>query len=116
MSLHNHIDYIELPANDLGAARRFYSEAFDWNFNDYGPSYAGFAYSGADREAGGIFSGADHTLAPLAILYSDHLELSEERVRSAGGKIVKPIYSFPGGRRFHFADPCGNELAVWSDK
>jgi predicted enzyme related to lactoylglutathione lyase len=116
MSLHNRIDYFELPANDLVAARRFYSGAFDWTFNDYGPSYAGFAYATADREAGGIASDSGHIRAPLAILYSDHLELSEERVRSAGGKIVKSIFSFPGGRRFRFTDPCGNELAVWSDK
>ena len=96
MSLHNRIDYFELPANDLTAARRFYSAAFDRSFKDYGPSYAAFAYSGAGREAGGISSDADHAHAPLAILYSDHLELSEEKVRSAGGKIVKPIFS-PGG-------------------
>jgi len=74
------------------------------------------AHAGADREAGGISDDADHTRSPLAILYSDNLEASEQKVRSAGGKIVKPIFSFPGGRRFHFTDPSGNELAVWSDK
>lgn len=116
MSLHHRIDYFELPTNDLGTAKRFYSGAFDWHFSDYGPSYAGFAYPNAEREAGGISSDADHTRAALAILYSDNLELSEEKVRSAGGRIVKPIFSFPGGRRFHFTDPSGNELAVWSDK
>ena len=116
MSRHHRIDYFELPASDLAAAKSFYSSVFDWSFTDYGPSYAGFGYPGADREAGGISSDADHTRTPLAILYSDNLELSEQKVRSAGGKIVKPISSFPGGRRFHFTDPSGNELAVWSDR
>jgi len=116
MSRHHHIDYFELPARELAATKGFYSAAFEWNFTDYGPSYAGFTYPGTDRESGGINGIADHTGAPLAILYSDNLELSEEKVRSAGGKIVKPIFAFPGGRRFHFTDPAGNELAVWSDK
>ena len=116
MSQHHHIDYFELPAPDLAAAKSFYSSAFDWSFTEYGPSYAGFTPTGAGREAGGITSDPDHARAPLAILYSDNLEQSEQRVRSAGGKIVKPIFSFPGGRRFHFTDPAGNELAVWSNK
>ena len=110
------IDYFELRAADLAGAKRFYSAAFGWNFTDYGPSYAGFGYPGADREAGGISADPEHTHAPLAILYSDDLEASETRVKRAGGTIVKPIFSFPGGRRFHFTDPAGNELAVWSDK
>lgn len=116
MNRHHRIDYFELPANDLTSSKRFYSEAFAWNFNDYGPGYAGFSYSGADREAGGISVDKDHTRDALAVLYSDNLELSEEKVRAAGGKIIKPIFSFPGGRRFHFTDPSGNELAVWSEK
>ena len=116
MSRHHRIDYFELPATDLAAAKRFYSAAFDWRFTDYGPNYAGFGYAGADRESGGISNDPDHTRDPLAILYSDNLEASEQRVQLAGGTIVKPIFSFPGGRRFHFADPSGNELAVWSDK
>lgn len=116
MSLHHRIDYFELSTTDLPASKRFYSEAFGWNFTDYGPGYTGFRYPDTEREAGGISGGAEHTRGPLAILYSDNLELSELKVRSAGGKIVKPIFSFPGGRRFHFADPSGNELAVWSEK
>jgi predicted enzyme related to lactoylglutathione lyase len=116
MSVHHRIDYFELPASDVSAAKQFYSAAFDWRFNDYGPGYAGFTYPGLEREAGGISGDADHTHTVLAILYSDSLELSEQKVRSAGGRIVKPIFSFPGGRRFHFTDPAGNELAVWSDK
>lgn len=116
MSLNHRIDYFELSAADLPNAKRFYSAAFGWNFSDYGPSYAGFRYSDADREAGGISAGNAQTHGPLAILYSDNLEASEQSVRSAGGEIVKPIFSFPGGRRFHFTDPSGNELAVWSDR
>lgn len=115
MSQHHRIDYFELSANDLAAVKRFYSGAFDWIFIDYGPGYAGFRYPGAEREAGGI-SADTETRAPLGILYSDNLEASEQKVRAAGGTIVKPIFSFPGGRRFHFTDPGGNELAVWSDK
>jgi predicted enzyme related to lactoylglutathione lyase len=116
MSVHHRIDYFELPASDLSAAKRFYSAAFDWHFSDYGPGYAGFSYASGEREAGGISGDTDHTRTTLAILYSDNLELSEQKVRSAGEKIVKPIFSFPGGRRFHFTDPSGNELAVWTDK
>ena len=116
MSLHHRIDYFELPATDLAAAKRFYSAAFSWTFTDYGPSYTAFGYAGAGREAGGISNDTDHTRGPLAILYSDSLEGSEQKVQAAGGTIVKPISSFPGGRRFHFTDPSGNELAVWSDK
>jgi len=116
MSSHHRIDYFELPAKDLAASKDFYSKAFDWIFSDYGPGYSGFGYPGAEREAGGISADTDHTHETLAILYSDNLEETEKKVRSAGGKIVKPIFSFPGGRRFHFTDPSGNELAVWSDK
>src|SRR5215831_1958798 len=116
MGLHHRIDYFELPANDLPAAKQFYSAAFDWKFTDYGPTYAGFSYTGGDGEAGGMNSDGDHTRHPLAILYSDDLEASEQKVRSAGRKNVKAIFSFPGGKRFHFTDPGGNQLTVWSDR
>ena len=116
MSNHHHIDYFELPARDIASAKAFYSTAFDWKFTDYGPSYCGFGYPGAEREAGGISEIPEHTRAPLAVLYSDDLEATQKKVEAAGGRIVKAIFSFPGGRRFHFADPSGNELAVWSDK
>jgi uncharacterized protein len=126
---HHTIDYIELSVRDLIAAKRFYAEAFGWKFNDYGDTYAGI--QGEHREVGGLAQsdeigadevGADEVGAievkagcPLVILYSNALEASLEAVVTAGGKIVQPIFSFPGGRRFHFADPSGNELAVWSD-
>ena len=116
MTRHHQIDYFEFPQSDISAAKKFYSTAFGWNFTEYGPSYAGFTYRGADREAGGFSADPNHTRAPLAVLYSDDLEASEKSVAAAGGKIVKPTFSFPGGRRFHFIDPSGNELAVWSDK
>ena len=106
------IDYIELPAGGLPATKTFYAKAFGWAFNDYGPSYAAMA-EGLD---GGFDAGAaGQVKAPLVILYAHDLEAMEAKVREAGGTVVRPIFSFPGGRRFHFRDPSGNELAVWSD-
>jgi predicted enzyme related to lactoylglutathione lyase len=112
--LHHAIDYVEFTVRDLDAAKRFYSAAFGWKFNSYGPSYAGI--QGADREVGGLSQTNEiRTGGPLVILYSEDLEQSVAAVRAAGGTILKEPFSFPGGRRFHFADPSGNELAVWSD-
>jgi uncharacterized protein len=115
MSTHSHhtIDYIEIAVTDVDAAKAFYSSAFGWSFNDYGPEYAGI--QGDGDEVGGLRR-ADEVRAggPLVILYSDDLEASVDAVSHAGGTIVEPITPFPGGRRFHFTDPAGNELAVWS--
>jgi predicted enzyme related to lactoylglutathione lyase len=108
---HHAIDYIEITVTDMDAAKAFYTSAFGWSLTDYGPSYAGI--QGDGREQGGLrleSAGAP----PLAILYSEDLEATLEAVGAAGGTIVRPIESFPGGRRFHFRDPAGNELAVWS--
>jgi uncharacterized protein len=114
MHLHHAIDYIEFTVRDLGAAKRFYADAFGWKFNDYGPDYAGI--QGGDGEVGGLHRTNEvRSGGPLVILYSNDLDQSLVAVRLAGGKILKEPYSFPGGRRFHFADPSGNELAVWSD-
>jgi hypothetical protein len=114
MHTHHAIDYVELTVADLGAAKRFYTSAFGWAFNDYGPSYAGIR--GGDGEVGGLTQAAVLRLGgPLIVLYSDDLEASLEAVRSAGGRIVKEPFAFPGGRRFQFLDPSGNELAVWSE-
>lgn len=105
------IDYVEMPGADLGETKRFYTEAFGWTFTDYGPSYAAFD-EGLD---GGFWSDAEANPKPVVILFARDLEAMEAKVRAAGGVIVKPIFSFPGGRRFHFTDPAGNELAVWSE-
>lgn len=112
------IDYIELQVTDLTAAKAFYTGAFGWTFNDYGPSYAGFIDGRRAGEAGGLTLNADAKTGggPLVILYSDALEESVAAVRAAGGTVTKEIFSFPGGRRFQFADPSGNELGVWSDR
>ena len=107
------VDYVELPGGDLGAVKAFYGRAFGWTFVDYGPDYAAFD-QGLD---GGFQSGGDEGAVnkPLVILYAHDLEAMEAKVRDAGGTITRAIFSFPGGRRFHFTDPAGNELAVWSE-
>ena len=108
------IDYIELPATDVAVAKRFYVEAFGWKFTDYGPDYTSFEDG---RLAGGLTrEGKVARGGPLIVIFAVDLAATEARVRRAGGTIVKPTFSFPGGRRFHFADPSGNELAVWSDR
>jgi predicted enzyme related to lactoylglutathione lyase len=109
---HHAIDYLEITVTDVAEAKRFYGAAFDWQFNDYGPEYAGI--KGEGREVGGFRQDATvRAGGPLVILYSKNLEDSVAKVRAAGGKILQPPYEFPGGRRFHFSDPAGNELAVW---
>lgn len=115
MQVHHAISYIEFPVRDLDEARRFYSSAFGWKFNDYGPDYAGI--QGSDGEVGGLRR-ADGIQpgGPLVILYSRDLEKTQAAVRTAGGQIVQETFPFPGGRRFHFTDPSGHELAVWSDQ
>lgn len=111
---HHAIDYVEISVIDLAQAKRFYAAAFDWSFQDYGPGYAGIQKPGGG-EAGGLRAVDEVTAGgPLVILYSRDLDASLERVRSAGGRVVTEPYAFPGGRRFHFADPSGNELAVWA--
>ena len=107
------IDYVEFPAGDLTATKRFYGAAFGWMFTDYGPSYAAFEGQGAD--GGFNADAADATAKPLVVLYAQDLEAMEARILAAGGRVIRPISAFPGGRRFHFANPSGNELAVWSE-
>lgn len=109
----NRIDYVEFLAKDIAGSKRFYSGVFGWEFTDYGPDYTSFADG---RIAGGFSSDPRHTSGVLIVIYAEDLEGMESKVRAAGGKILKPIFSFPGGRRFHFSDPNGVELAVWSDK
>ncbi len=105
------IDYLELPAADLMAAKTFYARAFGWSFTDYGPEYAAFD-QGLE---GGFDASAEAVSRPLPVLYARDLQAMADRVTAAGGEIVRPIFAFPGGRRFHFRDPAGNELAVWSE-
>jgi predicted enzyme related to lactoylglutathione lyase len=108
------IDYIEMNVGDLARSRAFYGGAFGWTFTDYGPTYC--AFSDGRLDGGFTTSGPVKPGGPLVILYADDLAQAQGRVEAAGGRIVKPIFSFPGGRRFHFEDPDGYELAVWSDK
>lgn len=107
------VDYVEMPGGDLPKLKAFYGAAFGWSFTDYGPDYAAFA-EGLD---GGFHAGGEEGAVekPLVILYAHDLEAMETKVKAAGGTITRPIFSFPGGRRFHFTDPAGNELAVWSE-
>ncbi|KGE00660.1 MULTISPECIES: VOC family protein [Rhizobium/Agrobacterium group] len=109
------IDYIEFNVRDIGRAKAFYGTSFGWTFTDYGPDYCEFQDG---RLTGGFAKSADINAkgGALIILFADELEDAQARIEKAGGKIVKPIFSFPGGRRFHFADPEGYELAVWSDR
>ncbi len=113
------IDYIEFPATDIEATKRFYIQVFGWTFQDYGPDYTSF-HDG--RLAGGFNTGAEpagsggaKTRGPLVVIYASSLEDTYAKVTKAGGKIVRETFGFPGGRRFHFSDPNGNELAVWSE-
>jgi predicted enzyme related to lactoylglutathione lyase len=106
------LDYLEMPATGatLDRAKAFYSSAFGWAFTDYGPTYAAFDEG---IEGGLQADAAEAPAAPLPVLYSEELEATFAAVQGAGGVILKPIFPFPGGRRFHFRDPAGNELAVW---
>jgi uncharacterized protein len=110
---HHAIDYIEITVRDVAEAKRFYAAAFGWRFNDYGPGYAGIV--GPKREVGGLAQGEGKTGgSPLVVLFSRDLDATLAAVRDADGAIVREPFEFPGGRRFHFTDPSGNELAVWS--
>lgn len=110
---HHAIDYIEITVTDVAAAKRFYTAAFGWVFTDYGPGYAGIQGS-AGREQGGLAQGTPVRGGPLVVLFSNDLDATLAAVRAAGGVIVKEPFEFPGGRRFQFTDPAGNELAVWA--
>ena len=111
------IDYVELPANDFDSIESFYSTTFGWSFTDYGPDYRAFSDGKLD---GGFFKSDLQSKtangAALVVLFADDLEATKDGVVTNGGTVCRQIFSFPGGRRFHFLDPHGNELAVWSDK
>ena len=115
MNQHEKINYIELPSRNLEAAKKFYSSAFGWSFLDYGPEYSAIQDGGLD---GGFYKSdlksTTESGSVLVVLFSEDLEATQRKVEASGGQIIKDIFEFPGGRRFHFTDPCGNELAVWS--
>jgi predicted enzyme related to lactoylglutathione lyase len=112
--INNHINYVEYKATNLELVKAFYTKAFNWEFTDYGPTYIAFDESGLQ---GGFELTEDQPVnGALVVLYHSNLESSLDDVKNAGGTITKDIFSFPGGRRFQFLDPSGNELAVWSDK
>lgn len=116
MSEHEKIDYVEFPVHNLEATKSFFTKVFGWAFNDYGPEYCDFSDEGIN---GGFFKSekksTTETGGALVIFYSKDLEATQQKVKEAGGTITKRIFPFPGGRRFHFAEPSGNEFGVWSD-
>ena len=116
MKNHNKINYVEFHSHDISASKAFFQKAFGWSFTDYGAEYSDFSGEGLD---GGFFP-SDKVLtasngAPLIIFYSEALEETLGTVKAAGGEISREIFDFPGGRRFHFVEPGGNELAVWGE-
>jgi uncharacterized protein len=107
------VDYVEFGATDIKRTRQFYERVFGWRFEDYGPDYTSFQDG---RLSGGFTRDAPVRPAnPLIVIYAARLEQVEAKIRSEGGQVVRQTYEFPGGRRFHFTDPSGNELAVWTD-
>ncbi len=107
------IDYIEFPTSDVGRSRAFYENVFGWNFQNWGPDYSSFEDG---RLSGGLRKSATTAAeTPLVVIYAIDLAAAEASVRAHGGVITEPVFSFPGGRRFHFRDPAGHILAVWSD-
>lgn len=117
MNKHEKINYIELPAKNLQATKAFFTEVFSWTFADYGAEYIAFSDEGVD---GGFYQSDLYSTtvngSALIVFYSEDLNATLQKVINAGGKIMKPIFAFPGGSRFHFSEPSGNEFAVWSDK
>jgi len=117
MNPHEKINYVEFPAKDLGKTKTFFSCVFAWSFSDFGPEYTSFSNQGLN---GGFYRAdmASTTAngAALIVFYSEDLVSTLNKIESCGGTVTKPVFAFPGGRRFHFTEPCGNEFAVWSDK
>lgn len=116
-NLHEAINYVEFPCRDLTASKTFFAAVFGWAFTDYGEQYVAFT----DATLAGGFYHSDLAAdtrqgSALIVLYSNDLAHTQAKVEQHGGVINKPIFDFPGGRRFHFQEPSGNELAVWSDK
>lgn len=116
MNQHEKINYVEFPAKNIEATKKFFTKVFNWSFVDYGPDYTAFSDEGID---GGFFradlSASASKGSALIVFYSSDLEQTQAKIEEAGGEILQAIYSFPGGRRFHFACPSKNEFAVWSE-
>lgn len=117
MNQHEKINYVEFPATDIEKTKAFFTAVFAWSFTDYGPEYAAFS---KDAGLDGGFYKSDLVASSdkggaLIVFYSNKLEHTQDKITAEGGTIVKPIFTFPGGRRFHFTDPSNNEFAVWSD-
>ena len=117
MNAHEKINYVEFPSHDIDKTKSFFKSAFGWEFDDFGPEYTAFSNQGLD---GGFFTSELRSTTAnggaLIVFFSDDLERTQSKIENAGGVVIKPIFSFPGGRRFHFQEPSGNEFAVWSDK
>ncbi len=113
------MDYIEFPATDIEATKRFYNQVFGWKFKDWGPGYTSFhdgrLAGGFNSESQPAGTDAAKTSGVLVVIYAAALDDVYRKVKDAGGRIVRETFDFPGGKRFHFADPNGNELAVWSE-
>lgn len=116
MNIHEKINYVEFPAKDIEATKAFFNSVFGWSFEDFGAEYTAFSNEGLN---GGFYksdlSVSAKNGSALIVFYSKNLEGTKLKIENAGGSILKPIFSFPGGHRFHFVDPSGNEYAVWSD-
>lgn len=116
MPIHEKMNYVEYPSRNLAATKAFFQATFGWSFADYGPEYAAFSDQGLD---GGFFqsdmAASTDNGSALIVFYSARLEETQAKITAAGGQIVKPIFAFPGGRRFHFTEPGGNEFAVWAE-
>lgn len=117
MNKHEKINYVEFPASDMESTKKFFDDVFGWEFEDYGEEYTSFSGEGLD---GGFYKSqlrsSTEDGSALVVFYSENLEATLKKIKQAGGVVVKPIFSFPGGRRFHFKEPSGNEMAVWSDR
>ena len=116
MKIHEKLNYVEYPTKNISATKRFFETVFAWTFTDFGSDYAAFSNEGLD---GGFYTAHLCSNAQsggaLLVFYSNHLEATEAKIKQAGGIISTTTFDFPGGRRFHFTEPSGNEFAVWSD-
>jgi uncharacterized protein len=117
MNENEKINYIEIPAKDIKQTKAFFKSVFGWLFNDFGPEYTAFSDAGIN---GGFYksekAASTENGSVLIVFYSKDLKKTQTKIINSGGSIIKPVFKFPGGRRFHFGDPNSNEYAVWSDK